>query len=294
MVTRAPLAQLGTCYGDTVSDRDGEQGPPSPEERGGKPPEGGRLGPGEALARELWKDVRGGADHFHLQGQRIPSGRVRQFIHGMSLPFHLGRVLLADPVARKRYLRVGLLQTVAALTLALTCMGSGKKAAEEAREQDRQAANERQVEQLQKLTTVLAEHLDPEQAEAARRAVDARMGARERKAGTGRASREDTGATLPGSMGLPADAGASARAPEDAVATDAGEPERRAQTGAVTDAGRPVRSREQRRAEAQARLDQRIRELEAAAQGRDAGISLAEAITALALETASTSDDLDD
>ncbi|QSQ16747.1 hypothetical protein [Myxococcus landrumensis] len=47
----------------------------------------------------------------------------------MSLPIHIARVLLADPVARRRYVRVGILQTVAALALALSCMGSAKKAA---------------------------------------------------------------------------------------------------------------------------------------------------------------------
>ncbi|WP_342380872.1 hypothetical protein NVS55_14500 [Myxococcus stipitatus] len=54
---------------------------------------------------------------------------MRQFFHGLSLPIHIGRVLLADPTARRRYVRVGILQTVAALALALSCMGSAKKAA---------------------------------------------------------------------------------------------------------------------------------------------------------------------
>ncbi|WP_052351006.1 hypothetical protein [Myxococcus stipitatus] len=54
---------------------------------------------------------------------------MRQFFHGLSLPIHIARVLLADPTARRRYVRVGILQTVAALALALSCMGSAKKAA---------------------------------------------------------------------------------------------------------------------------------------------------------------------
>jgi hypothetical protein len=62
-------------------------------------------------------------------------GRVRQFFHGVSLPFHLAGALLADPVARKRYLGVGLLQVVAALVLALSCMGSSKEAREAAKQQ---------------------------------------------------------------------------------------------------------------------------------------------------------------
>jgi hypothetical protein len=53
---------------------------------------------------------------------------VQQFFHGLSLPFHLLRVLWADPVARRRYLRVGVLQCMAVIVLALTCHDAGRKA----------------------------------------------------------------------------------------------------------------------------------------------------------------------
>ncbi|WP_338867487.1 hypothetical protein [Myxococcus stipitatus] len=81
-------------------------------------------------AQYFWEELQKGAIHFHEQGSaQGPKGRVRQFFHGLSLPLHIARVLLADPVARRQYVRVGLLQTVAALALALSCMGSAKKAA---------------------------------------------------------------------------------------------------------------------------------------------------------------------
>ncbi len=48
---------------------------------------------------------------------------MRQFLHGLLLPFHLVNVLWADPAARRRYLRVGVLQAVAVIALTLTCHG---------------------------------------------------------------------------------------------------------------------------------------------------------------------------
>ncbi len=79
--------------------------------------------------------MREGAQHFHLRNQKQPTGRVRQFIHGLALPFHLARALLADPIARGRYIQVGLLQTIAAVALALAFMFPGKEVAESARDE---------------------------------------------------------------------------------------------------------------------------------------------------------------
>jgi hypothetical protein len=65
-----------------------------------------------------------------------PSNRpLRQFFYGLLLPFHLLRVLWTDPVARRRYLRVGILQSMAVLVLALTCHDAGRKADEATRKQ---------------------------------------------------------------------------------------------------------------------------------------------------------------
>jgi hypothetical protein len=81
----------------------------------------------------MWDDVRQGAGHFKRWSEPPPNRPVRQFFHGMSLPFHLLRALWADPVARRRYLRVGILQSLAVIALALTCHGSGNKVADSAR-----------------------------------------------------------------------------------------------------------------------------------------------------------------
>jgi hypothetical protein len=79
----------------------------------------------------MWDDVRQGAEHFKRWSVPPPNRPVRQFFHGMSLPFHLLRALLADPVARRRYLRVGILQSLAVIALALTCHGSSNKVADQ-------------------------------------------------------------------------------------------------------------------------------------------------------------------
>jgi hypothetical protein len=177
---------------------------------------------------------------------------MRQFFHGMSLPFHLARALLADPVAGKLYLRVGLLQTVAALSLAFLFIGTCHEAAEEAREQDRQEAAEDPAEEIRELAAAAAtRHLAEAEAEAARRMLEAGAAPRERR-------------RAPRAM------------PPGTESADAGVP--------------PGRARD----EARARLDQRIRELEAAAQGQDAGMSFAEAISALAIEASTLSDDAED
>ncbi len=58
---------------------------------------------------------------------------MRQFFHGLMLPFHLLRVLWADPVARRRYLRVAILQSLIVIALTLTCHNAGRKADEATR-----------------------------------------------------------------------------------------------------------------------------------------------------------------
>ena len=78
----------------------------------------------------MWEDVHQGAaqaERWHVPPLNRP---VRQFFHGLSLPFYLLRALWADPVARWRYLRVGLLQSMAVVALTLTCHGMGTRADE--------------------------------------------------------------------------------------------------------------------------------------------------------------------
>ncbi|MFP2911684.1 hypothetical protein ACLESD_42995 [Pyxidicoccus sp. 3LFB2] len=257
-----------------MSHHKGQQDPSSPEDPARRPGERGFTGQGEALGREIWKEVRGGVEHFHLRGGSRPPGRLRQFFHGMSLPFHLARALLADPVARKLYLRVGLLQTLAALCLALTCMGSGKEAAEGARRQQSRENAEAQAEAIRKVAAKLADrHLEERPpARAARRILEG-------GAAPPAVPSRPTAATPP----LLEDAGTSVPASMEAAVPP---PE---------DAGRPARrSRAEARAEANARLEQRVRDLEAAAQGLDGGTSLTEAIAALALEAASSDEDTDE
>ncbi|WP_164014989.1 hypothetical protein [Pyxidicoccus trucidator] len=263
-----------------MSDSKGQQDPSSPEEPGRRPGERGFTGQGEALGRELWKEVRGGVEHFHLRGGSRPPGRLRQFFHGMSLPFHLAGALLKDPVARRLYLRVGLLQTLAALVLALTCMGSGKEAVEGVSREESRAEDEARAKALRKVAADLADqHLEAAEARAARRILEG-------GAAPGERAEED-------SESQPHEG--------DPAAAEQPPPSRRKAAAALAqdleDAGRPARrSRAEARAEANARLQQRIRDLEAAAQGLDGGtsLSLPEAIAALALEAASSSDDLDE
>ncbi|WP_408890919.1 hypothetical protein ACJ2CR_12450 [Myxococcus faecalis] len=112
-------------------------------------------------------------------------GRLRQFAHGMSLPFHIARALLADSAARSRYLRVGMMQTMVALALALTCMGSAKKAAN-AVDERRDAAVEAEVSRvIQAAAHAMAEDkakdVDPEVMERLRERRRRRIAARERE-----------------------------------------------------------------------------------------------------------------
>jgi hypothetical protein len=65
---------------------------------------------------------------------------VRQFIHGLSLPFHLARALRSDARAWRRYLWVGIVQSLVILTLGLVFNGSANEAVDAAQERAQQAA----------------------------------------------------------------------------------------------------------------------------------------------------------
>jgi len=295
-----------------VSGHEGQQEPSSPEDLEPRPGERGFSSQGEP---------RGG-EHFHLRGGSRPPGRLRQFFHGLSLPFHLARALLADPVARRLYLRVGLLQTMAALVLALSCMTSGNEAVEGVRREKSGAEDEAAAEAAWEVAAnVATRYLGESEGRAVRRTLEEGTAPREqgppsrRRAATVLApSQEDAGSARLGadaSAALPLLPDVGTRAPLEETApreghtgaaasrgeddsADANEAARQGVAGDRADAGRPARrTRAEARAEAQARLGQRIGELEAAAQGRDGGTSLAETIAALALEAASA-DDVDD
>jgi hypothetical protein len=75
----------------------------------------------------VWEDVRHGASVFHQRNVPLPVNRLKQFVHGLCLPFHLGRALFEDRAARRSYLKVGGLQALAVLALALLFTGSGSK-----------------------------------------------------------------------------------------------------------------------------------------------------------------------
>ena len=213
-----------------MSEHDGKQDPATPGGQGGDAP-GRRLADeGEALARDLWVEVRAGAHHFHLRDRRPPTGRIRQFFHGMSLPFHLARALLAAPQARGRYLRVGLLQTLAALLLVTVYMGPCGKAHE-----------------------VMSEEAQKE----ARAQAKERRRAQKAQAAADQALREAGGPPLAPPAPL---------SPEELAKEDPFE-------------------------DAPPHLQEKLREVEAAAQGRDAGVSLPEAIAALMVEAVQHADE---
>jgi hypothetical protein len=81
---------------------------------------------GESVAREVWGDVRSGAEHFRPERPSLPDGRLKQLVHGLLLPFHLARLLRTDRVAWRRYLRVACLQVAATLALAFVFSHSGR------------------------------------------------------------------------------------------------------------------------------------------------------------------------
>ncbi|NVJ07873.1 hypothetical protein HUW63_21855 [Myxococcus sp. AM001] len=242
-----------------MADSDTPHGGSSPEGNVHKHTEQGFAGQGEARARELWGEVSAGARHFSLKDRKPPEGRLRQFFYGMSLPFHIGGALLGDPVARKQYIRVGFLQSIAALALALSCMTSGTEAAESASRRESRAEARARAAQLQKVAEVFVDqHAKKEAAAATRRAkeVEAQTIQRLQEIDARIARRKQAEAQHAGEEAPPA--------PE-------ARPERAAAAPTPADT-------------AEARLEQRIRDVEAAAQGADAGTSLATAITALVME----------
>ncbi|MBJ6763132.1 hypothetical protein JGU66_20380 [Myxococcaceae bacterium JPH2] len=67
--------------------------------------------------------MRDGAGHFQSWRGQTPRGWLRQFVHGLSLPFHIAHEVLRTPEAQRRYLRVCLMQTAATLLVALVFTG---------------------------------------------------------------------------------------------------------------------------------------------------------------------------
>ena len=87
---------------------------PSPEGGDGQPPAGSH-----SLGNKMWDHVRQGS--LHVPQQEVPPPRhpVRQFIHGLSLPFHLARALRTDAAAWRRYLKVATVQCLVILSLGI-------------------------------------------------------------------------------------------------------------------------------------------------------------------------------
>ncbi|MBN1209206.1 MAG: hypothetical protein JXB05_30390 [Myxococcaceae bacterium] len=75
--------------------------------------------------------MRGSATHFAQRTLPPPGHPVQRFFHGLSLPIHLLRALWAEPMARRRYLKVAILQSLAILALGLLFMGSANEAVDE-------------------------------------------------------------------------------------------------------------------------------------------------------------------
>lgn len=105
---------------------------PPPEAERAASREPGVGAPQEQLLWRVWEDMRHGASVFHQRNIPLPANRLRQFVHGLCLPFHLGRLLFEDRAVRRSYLKVGGLQAVAILALAVLFTGSGKEVVESA------------------------------------------------------------------------------------------------------------------------------------------------------------------
>lgn len=271
-----------------MADSDTRHGGSSPEGKVHKHTEQESAGQGEARARELWGEVSAGARHFSLKDRKPPKGRLRQFFYGVSLPFHIGGALLGDPVARRQYIRVGFLQSIAALALALSCMTSGTEAAESATRRESGAKARARAEQVQKVASVLVDqHAKKEAADAIRRAkevetqtiqrlqeIDSLVARRKR--GEAQHADEGTPPAPAAEVAAPPLEPGAATGPSAALSDD--EAPKNAPTDEPEDAPAPAP------ATADERLERRIRDVEAAAQGTDSGASLAQAITALVLE----------
>ncbi len=85
---------------------------------------------GKRWLRLAWEDVRQGSRHFHQRNVPLQLKPLGQFVHGLCLPFHLARILLADRQARRSYWRVCLTQAAVVLALGLLFTGSGREAVE--------------------------------------------------------------------------------------------------------------------------------------------------------------------
>ncbi|NOJ81568.1 hypothetical protein HNV28_25085 [Myxococcus xanthus] len=290
-----------------MADSDTRHGGSSPEGKVHKHTEQGFAGQGEARAREFWGEVSAGARHFSLTERKPPEGRLRQFFYGMSLPFHIGGALLGDPVARKQYIRVGFLQSIAALALALSCMTSGTEAAESASKRESRAEARAKAARIQEVAEALVDqHVKKEAAAATRRAkeveaqtiqrlqeIDAQVARRKQAAAqhagggtpSGPQTQPETAPVVPSPPGA-GDTADTTPSPASAVSDD--EPPENAPTGEAADVARATPDAPKPSPipadTPDARLGQRIRDVEAAAQGADAGTSLAEAITALVME----------
>lgn len=99
----------------------------------------------------VWNDVQRGAEHFQPGENPLPVNRLSQFAHGLALPFHLARVLLADGYTRRRYLRVATTQAAVILAGAVLLVSGGYGL------KDRVEARESAQEQAEKFTEAQAE-----------------------------------------------------------------------------------------------------------------------------------------
>lgn len=91
---------------------------PLQKEKDGRTPSGRGSSQGRNFASELWGEVQGGAEHFQSTKGQLPKGRIRQFFYGVTLPFHVARVTLANPSVRATYVKVTALQTAFLLAIA--------------------------------------------------------------------------------------------------------------------------------------------------------------------------------
>ena len=103
---------------------------PPPETQRAEPREQAVGVAQERMLWRVWEEVRHGASVFHRRNVPLPVNRLRQFVHGLCLPFHLGRALFEDRAARRSYLKACGLQALTVLGLALLFTGSGKEMVE--------------------------------------------------------------------------------------------------------------------------------------------------------------------
>jgi hypothetical protein len=113
---------------------------------------------GENVARQVWEDVRSGAEHFHPERRSLPVGPLKQLVHGLLLPFHLARVLFEDRVAWRRYLRVACLQLAATLALAFVFGGMGDRFVGEQVEEEEVSFTEEELAAQEQVRVELEAH----------------------------------------------------------------------------------------------------------------------------------------